>query len=259
MHKNYYNKNQNVKKYFDMSHEASMEFKKTEEFHIIHKYLKKWDSLCELWCGEGSKIASFEKEKLILTGIDISETAINKAKKQYPNVNFILQDVERDTIIEKYDCTMSYFVLEHIQNPEKYIDKMISMTKSWWDLVLWFPNYWSPLFPSPPTLYKKNSLEKLIIIFKRIFKIFFDKKYYNSVNPITEVYECDYDEVSEIYMWKFRKLLLNKWLKIKYESSCWHNIPKWIIFKLYLPFKYLKNNLFKYRWPQCFMILEKNF
>ncbi len=82
MHKDYYNINKNVDKYFDMSHEASMEFKKTEEFHIIHKYLKKWDSLCELWCGEGSKIASFEKEKLILTGIDISETAINKAKKQ---------------------------------------------------------------------------------------------------------------------------------------------------------------------------------
>ena len=258
-HKIYYNEDKNIDNYFKIAHKASTDFKATKEFFLINDFLEKWNTICELWCGEWSKIASFDSNKFELTWIDISEIAIKYAKKQYPKIDFIVHDVENVSLKKQYDCTMSYFVLEHIQNPEKYIDKMISMTKSWWNLVLWFPNYWSPLFPSPPTLYKKNSLEKLIIIFKRIFKIFFDKKYYNSVNPITEVYECDYDVVSEIYMWKFRKLLLNKWLKIKYESSCWHNMPKWVIFKLYLPFKYLKNNLFKYRWPQCFMILEKNF
>lgn len=225
MHKEYYNTNENVDKYFNMAHEASVEFKKTKEFEMINKYLKRWNSICELWCWEGSKIASFDKKLFKLSGIDISETAIKKAKSQYKNIDFILKDIEKDQIEDEYNCTMSYFVLEHIQNPEKYIDKMISITKKWWNLVLWFPNYWSPLFPSPPSLYDENSFKKLLIIFKRIINFFFEKKYYNNVNPITDVYECDYDVVSEIYMWKFRKLLKSKWLKIKHESSCRHNMP----------------------------------
>lgn len=251
MHKNYYNNWKDITKYYDKAKEASSSFIKTEQFKIISKYIQNKEYICELWCWEWSKLSTFQKGHKKLFWFDISKIAIEKAKIQYPNIKFILQDAENINWYNKFfDCTMSFFVCEHIENPKSYINNMINITKKWWLLVFRFPNYWSPLFPAPPTLYKKSSISKFLTIIKRLFSS--NKNFYQNIQPIWEIYECDYDTTSEIYMKKFRNYLLNNNLKILYESSCRDNCPKWFLFKLYSPFK-----IFKYMWPQCFMILKK--
>lgn len=253
MHKSYYNDSKEIIKYYDEAKEASDSFKNTEQYKIISKYIQDKNKICELWCWEWSKLAVFQDEWRELYGFDISEVGIEKAKKQYPNINFIIQDAENiEWYAEFFDCTMSFFVLEHIEKPEIYIDNMINITKKWGLLVFRFPNYGSPLFPAPPTLYKKSAITKFLLIFRRLFSYSIQENFYKNIQPILWNYECDYDAVSEIYMGKFRKYLKNKNLKIIHESSCWENCPKWPLFKLYTPFK-----LYKYMWPQCFMILEK--
>lgn len=255
MHKSYYNNHSNMRNYYDKAKESSNDFRKTKQYKIISEYIKDKKLVCELWCWEWTKLSAFKKDWRELYGFDISKIWIEKAKEQYNDINFILQDAENIKWYDNYfDCTMSFFVLEHIENPETYISNMINITKKWWLLVFWFPNYWSPLFPAPPTLYKKSAISKFLLIFKRLFlRHIYGKNFYRNIQPIQWNYECDYDAVSEIYMGKFREYLKNKNLKILHESSCRENCPKSLIFKLYLPFKYSCN----YMWPQCFMVLRK--
>lgn len=251
-HKVYYNDNPEMDIYYEKAKEASHEFKKSKWFWVISNFVKDKNTICELGCWEWTKLSTFRKKWRKLYGFDISKTAIEKWKKQYKDINFLLQDAEDiKWYNEFFDCTMSFFCLEHIEQPESYIKNMINLTKKWWIIVFLFPNYWSPLFPAPPTLYNKNIINKFFLIWKRL--IFPQKNYYRIINPIIWNYECDYDAASEVYMKYFRRYLQNQWLKIVFESSCWDDLYAAIKFKLYLPFKYFC----KFMWPYCFMVLQK--
>lgn len=260
MDNNYYNSNI-MKEYFNIAKNTNYNFKLLKEYYIFSEYIKENDKICEFWSWEWSKIASFYdiNKKLNLYWIDISEYWINESKKKYPYINYIVWDITKTNFKKNYfDITMSFFVYEHLQNPILAFQEMYRTTKKWWYIFLWFPNYWSPLFPSPPSLYNKSNIQKVYLILRRLLS----KKYiYKNVKPITEVkFEPDFDTISEINMWKFVEYIKNNFIiKIIKESSNWEDIKNWnILFKLYFPFKIFKYSFFKYWWPKCFLIIKKN-
>jgi 2-polyprenyl-3-methyl-5-hydroxy-6-metoxy-1,4-benzoquinol methylase len=162
MHKNkdFYNWD-SAESYYLLASEANEAFSKTIEFTILQKYIASGASVIEFWCGDGSKIWVFPRDRdLKLFGIDISKTGIGLAKKKYPWVDFSVFDF--GTMDAKYDrsfdIAMSFFVIEHVDDPEELIRAMKNSITKNWKIILWFPNYGSPFFPSPPTLYKKNFL-----------------------------------------------------------------------------------------------------
>jgi len=260
INQNYYNSDVS-EKYYDIAENTNAEFYTLNQFNIFAKYIQEWNKLCEFWSWEWTKIASFFKlnRKLDLYWIDISEYGVEKSKKSYPQINYLVQDITKTSFKNSFfDITMSFFVFEHLSNPLLAFDEMFRTTKKWGYIFLWFPNYWSPLFPSPPSLYWKSVFQKICLILKRIFS---KLEVYKNVSPIINVeFEPDFDTTAEIYMWKFIKSIQWKYnITILEEKSDWEDTEKWnILFKLYFPFKCFKNTFFKYWWPKCFLIIRKN-
>jgi SAM-dependent methyltransferase len=256
---NFYNSNK-VIEYYNISETWNKSFQNTKEFIIMNKYIEKNFKICEFWAWEWGKIATFNniKNNLKLFWIDISEYGLKKASEKYKNIKFTIWDITNTKYKnEFFDITMSFFVYEHLDNPLLAFKEMYRITKNWGYIFLWFPNYWSPLFPSPPTLYKKNNIQKIWIILRRIF---WRKKIYKNVIPIIDdKFKADFDTMSEINMWKFTKYIKKNYnISIIEYSSNWDLTNTWNpLFKLYFPFKLFKSSIFKYWWPQCFLIIKK--
>lgn len=259
MKDNFYNSDI-ARKYYDIAEKTNGDFGTISEFDIFSKYVKNNDILCEFWSGEWSKIASFQtlNKNISLYWIDISEYGIKMALKKNSEIQYIVWDLTKTTFEDNYfNITMSFFVYEHLNNPIHAFKEMYRTTKKGWYMFLWFPNYGSPLFPSPPSLYAKNILQKILLI---CFRIFSKKNIYVNVTPITEVeFQPDFDTTAEINMGKFIKYIHSNYnIEIIDESSKWENIENWnSLFKLYYPFKVFKKTFFKYWGPQCFLIIKK--
>lgn len=259
MKTDYYNSNI-TERYYDIAKNWNNDFLKSTEFDILSKYINSNFSICEFWCWEWSKVASFKElnKNLDLNWIDISEYWIKKSLEKNNDIKYIVWDITKTNFENNlFDITMSFFVYEHLNNPLLAFNEMYRTTKKWWYIFLWFPNYWSPLFPSPPTLYWKSVINKTVVIVKRLFWI---KKVYKNVLPITNIdFEPDFDTTAEINMSKFIKYINRNFnIEISEFSSKWENTDNGnILFKLYFPFKIFNKSFFKYWWPQCFLVIKK--
>ena len=100
-------------------------YEKTIGLEIIkNNNLKK---VLELGCGHGHytrKIKNFASTSI---GVDISETAINKAKIIYPECEFIVSDITNPNLYVDVDCIMmieiTWYVLEKLEIFKNIISK----------------------------------------------------------------------------------------------------------------------------------------
>ena len=70
-------------------------------------------------CGAGIPISQRLSEHFELTGVDISQTQIELAKKYIPNANFICQDMTKLDFPENtFDGICSYYAIIHIPREE---------------------------------------------------------------------------------------------------------------------------------------------
>lgn len=84
---------------------------------LLKRYQHK--NVVELGCGLGyytKKISSVVESCL---GVDISETAISKAKTMHPNCNFIVSDILNKDLYQNVDCILmveiTWYVLQKLQ------------------------------------------------------------------------------------------------------------------------------------------------
>ncbi|NSL52039.1 glycosyltransferase [Calidifontibacillus erzurumensis] len=98
-------------------------------------------SICDAGCasGDGTVILSkaFPKSKVV--GIDFSESAIEKAKKYYPDNHFICTSI--DKLNQQYDLVFSSNTLEHFTDPLSLVKEMLSQTKCYLALLVPFQEY----------------------------------------------------------------------------------------------------------------------
>ena len=80
--------------------------------------LNKNDRVLDVGCGYGAVAFSMAKTGALVTGIDMDETNLHQARKQYQheNLSFILGDVRKDLPDGKFDVIVMSNVLEHIEN-----------------------------------------------------------------------------------------------------------------------------------------------
>ena len=69
-------------------------------------------SVLDIGCGAGRFVETFKNHAYV--GIDISESAINQAKEDYPKQVFATQDISQDAVFGRFDNVFSWTVLEHI-------------------------------------------------------------------------------------------------------------------------------------------------
>lgn len=240
------------KKYYKVSQEASK-----SDTHIaaiaIKKYALKAKKILDIGCGEGTRIGLLKTTGKKF-GVDINNYAINKAKKNYPEVEFIKSDIVKIPFdFEYFDLIYSMFVIEHVLEPEKVLKEAIRVLKKDGIFILGAPNYGSPNRRSPVS--KENKFLKL---FKGLSLDFDENSLgWNKVKPAKGRYFIDSDTTVEPYILSLVNYLKNFGLKIIKFSSLWE-IDDFSIKQL--PFKILGLlGFYPFVWwgPQIFVIAKK--
>ncbi len=122
-------------------------------YSIVQKLCQGLDVL-DVACGEGYgsyAMASFWDAKSV-TGVDISEEAINTARYifPHPNVKYIAasaEDIDKMFKPESFDLVISLETIEHVNDPEKFLSAIKSVLKPNGIVVLSCPNdhwYYGP-------------------------------------------------------------------------------------------------------------------
>jgi len=77
-----------------------------------------FESVLDVGCGKGAFTHLLKKKNNRVVGIDISQTAINKAKVRYPNVEFRCLDIANGfgEIKEHFELVIVKEVLSYIKN-----------------------------------------------------------------------------------------------------------------------------------------------
>lgn len=98
-------------------------------------------SICDLGCAEGEGVKLFGDffKKSSVTGSDISEAALERAKKSYPEYNFVKEDV--NDFKSEYDIIFSSNTFEHFENADKIMRKVMKNCKKYFAVLLPFKEY----------------------------------------------------------------------------------------------------------------------
>ena len=104
--------------------------------HIVDVLeLKKEDVLLDVCCGNGLLTAQLAKHCKKIIGIDFSETLINEAKKNYPEIEFICEDAmniqhtstSAHQHINKINLYFSFQYFETLNDGKKVIENLLKL------------------------------------------------------------------------------------------------------------------------------------
>ena len=110
--------------------------KKNSKTHFAHKFLEKpamWGKLPDLkgknvlclGCGSGEECDYLSKLGAKVTGIDISPELIDLAKKQFPSLEFMAQDIAKLELgNQKFDFVYSSLCLHYVENWQECLENL---------------------------------------------------------------------------------------------------------------------------------------
>lgn len=116
--------------YWSVKEALDKNFKKQKDIDIL-----------EVGSGLGYLTYSLNKAGYKTTGIDISEEAVLKAKKRYGDfykVEDIFELVKTNNI--KYNCVIMTEIVEHVEDPKKFIGACLGLLKEGGKLIVTTPN-----------------------------------------------------------------------------------------------------------------------
>ncbi len=98
-------------------------------------------SFCDLGCAEGEGVSLLGDlfEDSSITGCDISEEALKKAKKYYPKHNFMKEDI--NNFNSEYDIIFTSNTFEHFENADVLMKKTIKNCKKYFVAFLPFQEF----------------------------------------------------------------------------------------------------------------------
>lgn len=120
-----------------------------------HKFfldnISKDDEVLDIGCGNGALAYDVAKKAKFVTGIDISDKNINKAKNKYilSNIKYIRGDATKDLNREKFNVIIVSNVLEHIEDRVSFMKSIKGLASKYLIRVPMFDRDWV-------TLYKKE-------------------------------------------------------------------------------------------------------
>ena len=245
-------------KYWAFAEKGSLE---TEHLgmKLLLKIAQEKSNILDLGCGEGTRLSLIERNGKNLTGIDVSNTAIKKAKAKYTGINFISGNIEKLPFgNESFDLVYSAFVFEHLDEPEHVLKGAVRVLKKGGNLLIVAPNYGAPNRASPP--YDGNRIKKLVKGFIHDFSIS-NKLDWQKVKPIADAdtYEIDWDTTIEPYLGSLIPFVKDLGLRIVKSMSSWEEEESdaKVMQKI---FRFLgERNVypFKYWGPHLVMLAEK--
>ena len=104
-------------------------------------------NIIDLGTAEGKMLYEISKTfpKCNCVGIEYNQELINYGKQQFPNLKFIKSDVQSLKKINKdfYDIAIATAVIEHLENPQKFINEVKKVLKNNGILIVTAPDpFW---------------------------------------------------------------------------------------------------------------------
>lgn len=108
------------------------------------------EKAADIGCGPGNSTAVLAKRfpKAEVTGLDYAEDMLLKARRDYPELNFLRCDAEKDLLKygERFDIVFSNACIQWIPNHQKLIPEMFAMLRPGGVLAVQLPmNYDEPI------------------------------------------------------------------------------------------------------------------
>ena len=108
-------------------------FDDTDKLDLLLSLLPKNPSILDIGCNDGMPVDKYlVKKGAVVTGVDISQKAIEKAKLNVPNAEFIHADIEKIKFKnKKFDAVLVLFVLFHLLKTKhmKFFSKIHKILK----------------------------------------------------------------------------------------------------------------------------------
>jgi len=82
-------------------------------YDILNQY--NFNNILDLGCGEGMFVSLLKKKNNKITAVDVSPTAIAKAKLRFKDIDFKIEDINNLILTEQYDLVMLKEVLSYIE------------------------------------------------------------------------------------------------------------------------------------------------
>ena len=109
-------------------------------FNWLIKNFKKTEKVLEMGYGDGVITDNLAKEDINLTVVEGSSVLVEKARKKYPNINFINSLFEEIDINEKYETILALHVLEHVDEPVRVLNHIKKILKPNGRIIIEVPN-----------------------------------------------------------------------------------------------------------------------
>jgi len=127
----------------------------------VIKKLKGDGRVLDIGCGNGIISSHIGQYGIDVTGIDVSEKAIVKARENnpFPNVKYRAQSAEGIVASgEQFDIIICSEVLEHLNDPNALVNVLYNSLKDGGSLIVTVPNGFGPRekFVTKPVLYLKK-------------------------------------------------------------------------------------------------------
>lgn len=153
-------RNEHKQGYDSWYQENLSEIDKIIPLSIIGKY--NFNKVCDVGCGKGVFTHLLKKNNNSVIGIDISKTAITKARTKFPEIDFRVMGVgEFSGLDENFDLIVAMEILSYISSWEEVIKTFSTKTN-----YLFISLY----LPEDPIGYVKN-FDSLVSIVKKYFII----------------------------------------------------------------------------------------
>jgi 2-polyprenyl-3-methyl-5-hydroxy-6-metoxy-1,4-benzoquinol methylase len=113
--------------------------------HFAYEYARRFvsgKSVVDVGCGTGYGCSLLGKEAARVVGIDRDASAIAYCMQRYSNRNtaFISADADKLPTNETFDVSISFQVIEHLQNPRHFLDELKKITKPGGTVLISTPN-----------------------------------------------------------------------------------------------------------------------
>jgi SAM-dependent methyltransferase len=126
----------------------------SDVFKMLEPYLKKEMNILDFGCGQGAFSQRLADAGMIVDSCDIDTDQIKATVNK--KIKLDLNKEIRDSIPGKYDVVIALEIIEHLQNPWKYIGDCLELIKDDGIIVLSTPNIAS--FPSRLRFFMRGTL-----------------------------------------------------------------------------------------------------
>jgi len=217
-------------------------------------------AILDIGCGPGNSTQILSKHwpNSHITGIDNSKSMIEKAKNDYPGMEWIIADAALYESKIKYDILFSNAVIQWIPDHEKLLNKFYNMLSCQGILAVQIPLFWDmPLGKAIDKISNDQRWCKAVKGVNKLFTINNYSFYYNVLSNLfksIEIWETDYMHIMDNHLSilemirstglkPYLERLNNSSVKKEYENEIFKKIeedyPLQNNGKVILPFKRL--------------------